>query len=68
VSVEDIKHFVLSQQAAFLLADVMGDIGGSQATVRKAIDELIEAGQVEKLGPVPDYSRRGRAPTQYRRS
>ncbi len=68
VPVDDIKAYVLSQKGTFILTDVMSGIGGSQATVRKAVDELIEAGQVEKLGPVPDYSGRGRAPIQYNRS
>jgi hypothetical protein len=65
VPVEEIKNYVLSQTGTFLLVDVMSGVGGSQATVRKAIDELIEAGQVEKLGPMPGHSGRGRAPTQY---
>ncbi len=68
VPVDDIKAFVLSQKGTFILTDVMGGIGGSQATVRKAVDELIESGQVEKLGPMTDYSGRGRAPIQYSRS
>jgi hypothetical protein len=68
VPVEDIKAFVLQQKGTFVLADVMSGIGGSPATVRKAVDELVESGQVEKLGPMPDYSGRGRAPTQYSRS
>jgi len=50
--------------STFLLVDVMSAAGGSQATVRKAIDELIEAGQVEKAGPAPDHSGRGRATSQ----
>jgi hypothetical protein len=68
VPIEDIKDWVLSQKGTFLLADVMNGAGGSPATVRKAVDELIEAGSVEKLGPVPEYSGRGRAPVQYSRS
>jgi hypothetical protein len=59
---------VLAQTGTFLLADVMAGVGGSQATVRKAIDELIDAGAVTKLGPVPGYTGRGRAPTQYSRT
>lgn len=65
VPVEDIKGYVLNQSGTFLLSDVMTGIGGSPATVRKAVDELIQAGQVQKLGPVPDYHGRGRAPVQY---
>jgi hypothetical protein len=68
VPIEDIKAWVTNQKGTFTLADVMSNAGGSPATVRKAIDELIEAGSVEKLGPVQDYSGRGRAPIQYSRS
>lgn len=67
VGVDEIKAHVLTQKGTFILTDVMNSIGGSQATVRKAIDELISTGDVEKLGPVPDYSGRGRAPMQYKR-
>ena len=68
VPVEDIKAFILQQKGTFLLVDVINGVGGSQATVRKAIDELIGSGDVQKLGPVPDYQGRGRAPLQYKRS
>ncbi|HEY8543543.1 MAG TPA: hypothetical protein VIL36_00790 [Acidimicrobiales bacterium] len=68
VPVEEVKNYVLGLSGTFVLADVMNGIGGSQATVRKALDELIESGAVEKLGPVPGYSGRGRAPIQYSRS
>jgi len=68
VPVEDIKAYVLKLKGTFVLADVMNGVRGSQATVRKAVDELVEAGSVEKLGPVPGYSGRGRAPLQYSRS
>jgi hypothetical protein len=65
---EEIKTYILEQKGTFLPSDVMSGVGGSPATVRKAVDELIEAGQVERLGPVPDYAGRGRAPIQYSRS
>jgi hypothetical protein len=67
VPIGDIKDWILGQKGTFLLADVMSSVGGSPATVRKAVDELVEAGSVEKLGPVPDYQGRGRAPVQYSR-
>ncbi|MGH9211423.1 MAG: hypothetical protein ACRD2C_12190 [Acidimicrobiales bacterium] len=66
VPVDEIKAFVLGQKGTFILNDVMGGVGGSPATVRKAVDELIDARQVDKLGPVPDYHGRGRAPIQYK--
>jgi hypothetical protein len=65
VTIAQVKEHVLGRQGTFLLADVMREAGGSQATVRKAIDELIKSGDLEKLGPVPDYTGRGRAPLQY---
>jgi hypothetical protein len=68
VPVDEIKTYILSQKGTFVIADIMGGVGGSPATIRKAIEELVEGGQVEKLGPVPNYSDRGRAPTQYSRS
>lgn len=68
VPVEDIKAFVLAQTGTFVLADVQTGAGGSPATVRKAVEELVESGQVEKLGPVEGYAGRGRAPIQYSRS
>lgn len=68
VPAEEIKSYVLNQRGTFVLADIMNGVGGSPATIRKAVDELVEAGQVEKLGPMPDYQGRGRAPTQYSKS
>jgi hypothetical protein len=67
VPVEAIKDFVLQQSGTFVLTDVMTGVGGSPATVRKAVDELVEGGQVERLGPVEGYQGRGRAPIQYSR-
>ncbi|SRR6266545_884077 len=68
VPIEEIKTWILNKKGTFVLTDIMSNVGGSPATVRKAVDELIEGGFVEKLGPVPDYSGRGRAPVQYSRS
>jgi hypothetical protein len=68
VPVDEIKTYVLNQKGTFVLTDIMNGVGGSPATIRKAVDELVESGQVEKLGPLPDYQGRGRAPTQYSKS
>jgi hypothetical protein len=35
-------------------------------TVRKAIEQMVESGNVERLGPDPQYRGRGRAPIRYR--
>jgi|SRR5688572_20793156 len=68
VPVEDIKAYVTELKGSFVLSDIMKGIGGSQATVRKAVDELVESGAIERLGPLPGYTGRGRAPVQYSRS
>ncbi len=52
------KHFTLSD-----LGETAG--GGSPATLRKAVDELISEGTVTRIGPKSDYSGRGRAPIVY---
>lgn len=52
------KRFTLAQ-----LADRAG--GGSPATVKKAVDELIADGLAVKVGPDPAHQGPGRAPTLY---
>lgn len=66
VSIEQIREHVLGRTAPFTLKDVGDGLGGSPMTIRKAVDALVAEGAVERLGPVPDYRGRGRAPTQYR--
>jgi hypothetical protein len=65
VSTIDIKEAVLTFAEPFTLNEVMAKVGGSPMTVRKAVEDLIADGKVEKQGPVPGYSGRGRAPIQY---
>ncbi len=52
------KRFTLAQ-----LADQAG--GGSPATVRKAVEDLIADGRVVSVGPDAIHSGPGRAPTLY---
>ena len=66
VPVEEIKTHVQGLKGTFILTDIIGGFGGSPATVRKAVDELIDAKKVEKLGPDADYQGRGRAPIKYK--
>lgn len=66
VPVERLQVAALQLPGQFTLADVADKAGGgSPATVRKAVEALVETGKVEKLGPMPGYSGRGRAPTVY---
>lgn len=66
VAIEELKAAARRLPKQFTLADVAREAGGgSPQTVRKAVDEMIEAGQVRNLGPKPDHHGRGRAPTLY---
>jgi hypothetical protein len=67
VSSADIREAVMTFPEPFTLAEVMAKVGGSPMTVRKAVEDLVAGGQVERRGPVPGYSGRGRAPIQYAR-
>lgn len=62
-----IQAWVLASDGPFTSADVQRGVGGSAATIKKAIDALADAGDVENLGPVTGHSARGRAPFHYRR-
>lgn len=68
VPLEQIKAAVSQLSKPFTLSE-LGKVtgGGSPATLRKAVDELIADGKVSKLSPQADYSGRGRAPTVYER-
>lgn len=66
-TVDDIKRGVMARHDAFTLAAIAADVGGSPMTVRKAVNQLIEKGHVEREGPRPDWSGPGRAPILFRR-
>ncbi|HWH35233.1 MAG TPA: hypothetical protein VNT56_07925 [Acidimicrobiales bacterium] len=69
VPLEDIKAAVSRLSKRFTLAELADAAGGgSPATLRKAVDELISAGKLTKLGPKEDHQGRGRAPTVYQKS
>ncbi len=65
-STQVIQSWMLSSQETFTLADVQRNAGGSPATIKKAIDELTDNGQIANLGPVSHHTGRGRAPYHYR--
>jgi hypothetical protein len=65
VSTETLRGWMLHHSGPFTVADVTGAAGGSPMTAKKALDELIDAGKVQRLGPVSDWRGRGRAPTAY---
>lgn len=67
VPVANVKDIVARKRGVFTLAHIAEASGASPMTVRKAINELITSGDVERLGPTPGWSQPGRAPIQFRR-
>ena len=67
VSSIEIKAEVSSWSGDFTLGDVVTKVGGSPMTVRKAVEDLVEQGVVERVGPMEHHGGRGRAPIVYRR-
>jgi hypothetical protein len=66
VPLDVIKAAAVRLPRQFTLNDLAEKAGGgSQGTLRKAVDELVADGKLRKVGPVPNYRGRGRAPTLY---
>jgi hypothetical protein len=65
VGSDQIRRWILDQSDSFTLSSAQQGVGGTPATIKKAVDALIGEGRVERLGPVPGYQGRGRAPIQY---
>lgn len=66
VSREDVRAAVRTH-ATFTLPQIQSKTGASRETVRTVIKDCLNAGEVEKVGPVDSHQGRGR-PTQYRRA
>lgn len=66
VTIPQIVAHVQTLNEPFVLTDLSDSVGGSPMTVRKAVDQLVAAGRVERLGPDPRHVGRGRAPIRYR--
>jgi hypothetical protein len=65
VSREALQSWMLEHAGPFTVAHVTEAVGGSPMTVKKVVDELVQAGQLQWLGPVSDWRGRGRAPSAY---
>jgi hypothetical protein len=66
VSVSDIQRVAIEMADEFTLAQLAEKAGGSPATVRKAVSELMIEGKVLDIGPDRNAGGPGRAPTLYR--
>ena len=65
VTTEQIRDAI--PDGAFTVKDLEQASGASTATVRKVIDEELEAGKLADDGADPDHSGPGRAPTLYKK-
>jgi hypothetical protein len=66
VSALRLQEAAMAMEGRYTLAQVAERAGGgSPATVRKAVEELIGQGKVVKLGPATDHHGPGRAPVEY---
>ena len=66
VGINQIVSHVQTMTGPFVLTDIADQVGGSPMTIRKAVDQLVGAGTVERLGSDPQHNGRGRAPIRYR--
>jgi hypothetical protein len=67
VPVDQIKASLSAVGSRFTVRDLERASGGTNATVRKAVQELVSAGQARDLGADPSWSGRGRSPRLYER-
>lgn len=67
-SVGVIKAHIRNQKGEFKLASIAAAVGGSPMTLRKAVNQLIAEGVVQRLGPDPQWRQPGRAPILFRRA
>lgn len=65
VSIQDIVDWMVKQNKPFTTADIQSGVGGSPATVKKAIDQLLAAKKLRNLGVNAEHQNRGRAPFMY---
>lgn len=65
-SVKEIQEAAMRRQGEFTLRQLADQVGGSPMTLRKALNELVDTGEVARLGPAAGWTGPGRAPIVYR--
>lgn len=68
VGVDEIRERAMRISGSFTTSELRDLVGGTPATVRKALDGLLSEGRLVDLGPDRNWSSRGRAPHLYRRA
>lgn len=66
VGINQIVSHVQTMTGPFVLTDIADQVGGSPMTIRKAVDQMVADGAVERIGADPQHNGRGRAPIRYR--
>jgi hypothetical protein len=66
VGIAQVVAHVQTMTGPFVLTDIADQVGGSPMTIRKAVDQMVANGTVERLGADPRHNGRGRAPIRYR--
>ena len=66
VSADEVRASI-PKEGQFTIKDVQEASGASPAVVRRVVGEEVEAGNVNEVGPDPEHSGPGRAPTLYSR-
>lgn len=65
VAISDISAWMLRQGKPFTTGEIAMSIGGSPATIKKAIDELTALRKIRNIGVDTNHQARGRAPFLY---
>ncbi len=65
VSAETVRDVAIGFKELFTVSDLEEATGASVGTVRRVIAELLEIGSIRDIGPDPDHTGPGRAPTRY---
>ena len=65
VNADDIRAAAMTFDGPFTIADLRDRAGGSPATVRKVLDEMVSDGTISALGSTPDWGGPGRPPHRF---
>jgi hypothetical protein len=65
VTSDEIRSAAMAFEGPFTIADLRDRAGGSPATVRKALDDMVSEGLVRALGATPDWGGPGRPPHRF---
>jgi hypothetical protein len=68
VGFDEVKSAIVTIKKGTTFTMLSVNVPGHPTTIKRAVNELIEEGKVERIGPDPDHSGRGVRPILYRRA